>query len=328
MSNNDSIISGMLKRNTVQKSGTTFSLVLSLIGLCVCFTILSPYFLTVKNFLNIGVYTSIVGVMAAGITVAMLLGAMDISMYATATLSAIVAALLTNAGLPFAIVAIASLLAGAICGAINGTLIALFKIPAIIVTLGTMQIFRGVAYLVAGGQAIMIKNVSYSEIGRGSIFGIIPICLVIMIAIFIIIHFVLRHTIYGRRVYAVGGNQRASYLTGINVVKTKYIALIICGITSATAGLITSSQVSAAIPSNGQGSEMGVLSAVILGGISLAGGKGTVSGTVIGVLILAIIQNGLTLLSVKSFYQMVISGAVLIIAVLVDVIRSGALKEK
>ncbi|MBC5647626.1 ABC transporter permease [Christensenella tenuis] len=312
----------------IKNSGTTFSLVIVYIIMCIIFGLLSPHFFTVNNFLNIGIYSSIIGVMGAGVTVAMLLGAMDISQYATATLASIVAAMLLQEEVNLFVVIIAAIAVGISCGAVNGVLVAVLKIPAIIVTLGTMQIFRGIAYLLAGGKTIMIKNADFDLIGKGYIGNTIPICIVIMVLVFILIYYLLRHTGFGRTVYAVGGNESASYLSGINVVRVKFLALVLCGVCSAVAGLITSSQVGAAIPSNGVGSEMGVLSAVILGGISLSGGKGRISGTIIGVLILATIQNGLTLLSVQSFYQMIINGIVLILAVLMDVIRRGVLKKQ
>lgn len=308
--------------------GTTLSLILVYVGMCIVFSILSPYFLRVNNFTNILVYMSITGVMAAGVTVAMLLGAMDISQYAVATLASVLAAkVLTNGG-SLALAILVALVSGLVAGAFNGLFFAVLKIPAIVVTLGTMQIFRGMAYLCAGGATIMINDKAYEVIGKYYIADVLPVCVLIMIVVFAIIWIILGKTSLGRVIYAVGGNENASYLSGINVTVIKFTAMVICGVTAAIAGLITSSQVGAAIPSNGVGNEMPVLSGVILGGISLNGGKGHISGTIIGALILATIQNGMTLLSISSFYQMIINGFVLILAVLIDVLRSGALKRK
>jgi ribose/xylose/arabinose/galactoside ABC-type transport system permease subunit len=315
------------KRLGLKRGGTTFSLVLVYIAMCVVFTIMSPYFLRVKNFTNILVYMSITGVMAAGVTVAMLLGAMDISQYAVATLSSVIAAtIIVHGGSLFAAILVA-ILTGVAMGAFNGLCFAVLRIPAIVVTLGTMQIFRGMAYLFAGGATIMISSKSYDVIGKAYIGKYFPVCVLILIAVFAIIWLMLMRSKFGRLIYAVGGNENASYLSGINVALVKFMAMVICGATAAIAGLITSSQVSAAIPSNGVGNEMPVLSGVILGGISLNGGKGHISGTIIGSLILATIQNGMTLLSISTFYQMIINGSVLILAVLIDVIRSGALRK-
>jgi len=314
--------------NKLKNSSTTFSLILVYIVICIVLANLSPYFLSVRNFMNIGIYGSIMGVMGAGVTIAMLLGAIDISQYAVATIASIVSATMLAAGANIFTVLFVAILIGLCAGAVNATLIAILKIPPIIATLGTMQIFRGIAYLVTQGKTIMIDNSSFDIIGKGYLFHALPVPIVIVVCVFVITFYVLRYTSFGRRVFAVGGNEQTSYLSGINVISIKFGALLICSVSAAIAGLILSSQVGAAIPSTGAGQEMGVLSAVILGGISLSGGKGRISGTVIGILILATIQNGLTLLSVQSFYQMIINGVVLILAVLMDVIRSGQLRKK
>jgi len=312
----------------IKDSGTTLSLFFVYLILCAVFTILSPFFLTLNNFLNIGTYSSIIGVMAVGVTISMLLGAIDISQYSVATLSGMVAGILMSQGTNVFFVVLAALLVGVLCGVVNGLLIASLKISAIIATLGTMQIFRGIAYLTTNGSTVMIANPTYALIGRGFLFNAVPIALVIMIIAFILAFLMLKYTKFGRYVFAVGGNESASYLTGINIMKVKMKALIISAVCASVGGIIVTSQVGAAIPTTGIGMEMGVLSAVILGGLSLSGGKGKISGTLIGVLILATIQNGLTLLSVRTFYQMIINGAVLILAVTMDVIRSGALTKK
>jgi len=312
----------------LKNSSTTFSLVIVYLVICIVFANLSPYFFSVNNFLNIGIYSSIIGIMGAGVTVAMLLGAIDISQYSVATIASIVSAVLLSKGIGNGPVILIALLIGIVAGSVNGLLVSILKISPIIATLGTMQIFRGIAYLVTSGKTIMIDSEEFAYIGTGYLFDRIPLPIIIAVVVFIITYYVLRYTAFGRKIFAVGDNEDASYLSGINVVGIKFGALVICSMTAAIAGLILSSQIGAAIPSTGTGQEMGVLSAVILGGISLNGGKGRVSGTVIGILILATIQNGLTLLSVQSFYQMIINGLVLILAVLMDVVRSGELKKK
>lgn len=311
-----------------QQSGTTISLIIVYIIICIIFSFLSEYFLTVKNFLNIGTYASITGVMAAGVTVAMLLGHIDMSQYATLTIATMTVALMLQKNMPVGLTVAAAAAVGILCGAVNGSLISIFKIPGIIVTMGTMQVFRGIAYLTTNGNTVMIQNTSFGYIGKGYLFGGIPFSILLMLVVFGIISYILKYTNFGRKIFAVGGNEQVSYLSGINIGAVKFWGMIISGICAAIAGLITCSQVGAAIPSTGTGSEMEVLSAVILGGVSLSGGKGKISGTVIGVLILATIQNGMTLLSLQSFYQMIINGTVLILAVMLDVIKSGALKRE
>ena len=159
-------------------------------------------------------------------------------------------------------------------------------------------------------------------------FGVVPYVAIIAIVVLAIVYYILKFTSFGRKVYMVGGNEHASYLSGINVNRVKFVAFLISGVTAGIAGFLLAAQVGAALPQSGAGTEMTTISAVILGGISLAGGKGTISGIILGILILQTINNGLTLLSVNAYFQMVVSGSVLLIAVMIDVIRSGALKKQ
>jgi ribose transport system permease protein len=310
------------------RSNTTVSLILVYVAICLAFAFLSPFFMTVKNFLNIGMFTSIIGIMAAGVTVAMLLGAIDISQWAVAAVTGLMAASMLNHGQSLLAVFAVCLAIGLLCGSINGLLVAVCRIPAIIATIGTMSIFRGIGYLAVNGLTVMIDNKPFETIGTGRVLGVVPVAMLIVVVVLLVIWYILNYTAFGRKVYAVGGNVNASYLAGINVRAVTFGSMVICSVCAAFAGLMVASQVGAAIPSTGEGSEMDVLAAVILGGISLSGGKGRISGTVIGILILATIQNGLTMLSVPSFFQMIIRGTVLILAVLMDVVRSGALKKQ
>ena len=312
----------------IKNGGTTFSLIIVYIIICIVFSFLSPYFFTVSNFLNIGTYASIIGVMAAGSTIAMLLGAIDISQYAVATTSTVVGVLLITGDYPLPAIIASIVAVGAGFGFVNGFLTAYCHIPAIIVTLGTMQVFRAIGYIITSGNTMMFSHAGYSVFGKGYLAGVVPVPIVMVIITLVIAHYILSSTSFGRRVYAVGGNEKASYLSGINTKNTKMMALIICGITSSIGGIIISSQLGAVIPSNGVGAEMGILAAIILGGMSLSGGRGGIPGTVMGVLILATIQNGLTLLSTPSFFVMLINGIILILAVFLDVVRSGVMKKQ
>lgn len=317
-----------LPLNRFRNSSNTFSLFIVLIILCVVFSFLSPFFLQLTNFFNIGTASSITGIMAAGSMIVMLVGHIDMSQYAVLTLSSMVTALMLEAQMPLAATMLAALAVGILCGMVNGAIFAYVKIPGIICTMGTMSIFRGIAYLLTSGKSVMFKHEIFSYIGRGYVFGIIPFAVILMIIVFLLVAYVLKCTNFGRKIYAVGGSERASYLAGINASAIKFWAMLLSATCASIAGFVNSSQVGAAVPSTGQGAEMDVLSAVILGGVSLSGGKGTVSGTVLGILILAVIQNGMTLLSIPSFYQMLINGTVLVLAVFLDVLRSGALKKK
>ena len=198
-------------------------------------------------------------------------------------------------------------------------------------TTGDMRNAESLFALLTGAYPYQIKKheveILCGGIGRGRLFGVVPYLAIIAIIILAVIYYLLRYTTFGRQVYMVGGNENASYLSGINSKRVKFIAFLISGLTASIAGYLLSCQVGAALPQAGSGTEMETITAVILGGVSLAGGKGKISGTILGVLILQVIKNGLTLLSINEYYQMVVTGSVLILAVMIDVIRSGILKK-
>ena len=303
------------------KAGTNLSLVIALIVMAIVFGVLSPHFFTGRNLMNIVMYTSITATMAFGITVAMILAAMDLSQYALAAVTSMVAAILLESGCPVGVAILVALVMGAALGILNGVIVSFFGVNAIIATLGTQQIFRGCAYLVTDGKNIQIGNEVLIKMGRGSL-GPIPIVVIIMFAMFFITAYILRFTTFGRKIYAIGGNKTAAYLSGINIKLVQLGGFMYCGIAGALGGLLLAGQVGVAMPTAGSGAEMDVIASVVLGGVSLSGGNGKVSGTLLGALILQTISNGMTLLSIQSYWQMVIKGIVLIIAVLIDVMRS------
>jgi ribose/xylose/arabinose/galactoside ABC-type transport system permease subunit len=310
---------------SLKSSNNNVSLIIAFLAMCILFSLLTPHFLTLENFINIGTYSSIIAIMAFGLTVAMILGAMDLSQYAIATASGMLIALLNRIETPIGVAIILAILMGVVLGAINGIIVSFFGVNAIITTLGTQQIFRGIAYIVSDGKNITLKNEFFSFLGRGYVLGI-PIVMIFMAIIFAITFYVLKYTPFGRKVFAIGGNAYASYLSGINIKRVKMGAFIYSGITAALGGILLSAQIGVAMPTAGIGSEMDVIAAVILGGVSLAGGNGKVSSTLLGILILQTISNGLTLLSVQSYWQMIIKGFVLILAVLLDVMRTKRAK--
>lgn len=310
----------------IKAMGNTLSLGIALVLLSVVWAILSPYFLTLQNIMNVAMFASILAIRASGLTVSMITGGLDISQNAIGAVTALLCTLVSTAGAPFWVIILMVFGLGLLMGAINATLVSVFKIAAIITTLGTMQIFRGAAWLIKDAT-VMVRDPLIVKLGRGRLFGVIPYIAIIAVVILGIVYYVLNFTSFGRKVYMVGGNEHASYLSGINVNRVKFIAFLISGVTAGIAGFLLAAQVGAALPQSGAGTEMSTISAVILGGISLSGGKGKISGIILGILILQTINNGLTLLSVNAYFQMVVSGAVLLIAVMIDVIRSGALKK-
>ncbi len=306
--------------------GNTLSLTIAFVALCAVWTVLSPFFLTLQNIMNVLMFASILGIRASGLTVAMILGCMDVSQNSVGAIAALLAALAAAAGAPWWLVILLVFGLSLLMGFVNSTLISVFKIAPIITTLGTMQIFRGIAWLIKDAT-VMVKDPVLLRFGRGRLFGVVPFIALIAVGILTLTWYILKYTSFGRKVYMVGGNEQASYLSGINSNKVKFLAFTISSLTAGIAGFLLACQVGAALPQSGAGTEMSTISAVILGGISLSGGKGKISGTILGVLILQVINNGLTLLSVNAYFQMVVSGTVLLLAVLIDIVRSGMLKK-
>lgn len=309
-------------RISIDLKSTTFNVLIAYIAICIFFGILSPYFFSLKNFLNIGAYASIMGILATGLTMALITGGLDISISSIAAFAGMIVSALLKAEYPTIVCILAALCCGLVGGLLNGTIITKFKINPIITTLGTMSIFRGLSYALVQGKSITITNEAFLQIGRGFTLGI-PNSIIIMILSYIVIGYILSSTPFGRKIYAIGGNSYASYLSGINVNKTRFLLYLIAGVMSALAGIIMTAQNGAGLPQAGTGIEMDVVAAVILGGVSLAGGKGNVVGTFLGVLLLATVANGMVLLNIQSYYQLIVKGGILILAVLIDAVRGG-----
>ncbi len=303
-----------------------FSLLIALIVLCAIMSALSPYFFTVNNILNIGLAASVSGTMAAGLTIYMLMGALELSQYATSAFcGTLLGVLLNMLGWSIWPAMLAVMTASLVLGAINATLLTVGKIPPIIVTLGTMNVYRGFAYMLTGAKNLPLTDETLRFIGQGRVFGI-PTSVWILLISFIIAGFVLKYTPFGRKVYAVGANPKAAFLSGINVNRTRFIGMIIAAFVSGVAGILGAAQVMTSIPASGVGSEIEITTSVLIGGLGLAGGKGNISGVFLGMMILMIINNGMTLLSIQSYYQLLVRGAVLLLAVLIDTMRGGGFK--
>lgn len=301
---------------------TEYAILIAYLLMVVLFSFLSPVFFTVRNFLNIGLYSSVMGVTAVGMSFALLSGSFDLSVSSVMALTGmVIAGTIPDNGSPIPAILL-GISVGVVCGLVNSLLITKVKINPLIATLGTMSIIRGIAYLSTNGTSIMIKNSGFKVLGRGYILGI-PVSVIIMIMFFIIGWVILTKTPFGRKVYSIGGNSTASYLAGINVSRIRFAIFVIVGITASVSGILVTAQTGAGIPQAAQGLELDIVAAVILGGTSLSGGKGSIVGTFFGVLILATLANGLVLMNVPSFWQMVAKGAALILAVVVDVLRGG-----
>lgn len=293
----------------------------ALVILCIMWSIMSPYFLTINNVINISTYIAANGIMAAGLTVAMLLGGLDLSHMAVMALSGMTLGILYEMGASPVVFIAGAVLTGCVCGLINAVIITYMRIIPMIATIGTQFVFRALAFLSTDARNIPIRSETLETIGFGR-FLEIPVMFWIMLCVYIIISLFLKYTQTGRNIYSVGGSESASYLSGINVNKTKFIAYIICGVCSGIASVLYVAQTMTSMPNSGQNNEMNQIAAVVLGGLSLSGGKGTVSGTFAGMLLLAVIANGMTLLSLSPYLQMLIKGSILIIAVFLDAIRA------
>jgi ribose transport system permease protein len=289
-----------------------------LIVLMIVFSISSPHFLQVNNLLNIILQVSIIAICAFGMTYALIIGGIDLSIGSTIALSGTAAALLLQMNIPFFVVVLGVLLIGVILGAFNGVLIAKLHIPAFIVTVATMGIFRGIAYITTDGVPISVKDPSFLALGNKAVLGIqIPI--LILLALFFINHVVLSKTKFGRRAYISGGNEEAALYAGINVSRIKISVYVITSVMAAISGLILASRLYSAQPNAASGYELDAIAAAVLGGTSLSGGSGRMLGTLLGAIIIGVINNGMNLMNVPYFYQLIVKGLVILVAVYVDV---------
>ncbi|MCD8761686.1 ribose ABC transporter permease [Mammaliicoccus sciuri] len=292
---------------------------IGLILLIVVISIMNSAFLDLSNLLNLLRQVSINGLIAFGMTFVILTGGIDLSVGSILALSSAFTAILITSGIDPIVALIVGVLGGFLLGVFNGVLVTFGSMAPFIATLATMTIFRGLTLVVTDGNPITNLGDSYmfQLFGKGYFFGI-PVPAVTMIIVFIILAIILQKTTFGRHTYAIGGNEVASKISGIKVNRVKILIYGISGLMSALAGAILTSRLNSAQPTAGTSYELDAIAAVVLGGTSLTGGKGRIVGTFIGVLIIGVLNNGLNLLGVSSFYQQVVKGIVILIAVLID----------
>lgn len=302
------------------------ALLISLIGLCIISTIISPVFLSVNNLMNVLRTASLTAICAMGYMFVILLGEMDLSVGSMQAVVGIVSVMILNFTKNVPAALLGGIITGAVLGCINGLLVTKAGINSLIASLGTMAILRGSAYIITNGISIQANIPGFEVLGTGYV-GPFPIPFLIAVVIFAALYFVLNKTVFGRNIYAVGGNNSAARLCGINVGRIKMAAYIIVGVLTALSGYILACRLNSAQPNAGDGFEFQVISAVVLGGVSLSGGKGNLTGAVIGVLILSVLSNVLVLAGVSSFYQEVSRGIVILLAVYIDS-RNKRMAEK
>ncbi|WP_051529923.1 ribose ABC transporter permease [Anoxybacteroides tepidamans] len=302
-------------RFDVKKLGPLIGLIL----LCIVLTLLSNDFFTVDNWLNILRQVSINALIAFGMTFVILTGGIDLSVGSTLALSSAIAAGLMADGASGFVAMAAGIVAGLMMGALNGVIITKGRVAPFIATLATMTVFRGATLVYTEGRPItgFSNDLSFQMIGRGYFLGI-PVPIIFMLVIYALLYFVLRKTTFGRHTYAIGGNEEATRLSGIHVDRLKIWIYSLTGGLSALAGLILTSRLNSAQPTAGTSYELDAIAAVVLGGTSLSGGRGWIFGTLVGALMIGVLNNGLNLLDVSSFYQQVVKGAVILLAVILD----------
>ena len=294
-------------------------ILIGLFVLCAFLAFKNPKFLTPKNISNILRQTSTNLYLAIAMTMIIILGGIDLSVGAIIALTGVVTTgLIAFNGFPVWVAIIFGLLLGVVFGAFNGFVVASTDIPPFIVTLATMNIARGAAYVYTGGKPVRVMSDTFNFIGSGYIKGVIPMPVFYLVIIMIIASIIMNRTKLGRHIYAVGGNEEAARFAGINTKKTLFFAYTFSGLMAAISGIVLASRMFSGQPTAGDGAELDAIAAVVLGGTSMTGGSGKLGGTVVGALIIGVLSNGLNLMGVQSFWQYIVKGVVILVAVYAD----------
>ncbi|RRJ65677.1 ABC transporter permease [Paenibacillus oralis] len=311
MSTKNSALTAMFKSN--------IGIIFVLLILCVVLSIVSPVFLTTENLITVLRQVSNNVFLALGMTLVMILGGIDLSVGAIVAVSGtLTVGFMVNNGIPMPVAILLGIVIGTLLGFFNGVIITQFKLPAFIVTLATMNIAQGIAYIYSGGRSARITNDAYTQLGTGKLFGFLPLPVLYMVILIVIFIVLLNKTKFGTNIFAIGGNREAARLSGVRIKKVEIAVYTLAGLLSALAGIVLSARMYSGQPSVGQGYEMDAIAACVLGGVSMAGGRGRISGTIFGVMIIGVVSNGLNLMGVSSFWQLLVKGLIILIAVLID----------
>ncbi len=297
-----------------------YAIGVALLAELILFSQLSEFFFTSENILNVTLQTSITAIIAVGMTFVILTGGIDLSVGALVAFTGIVTTAAMSSSVPMPIALCIGLFSGALVGALAGVFITKFKITPFIVTLAMMTVCRGLAFMYTEGRPIWEVPPEFSVLGNGR-FMAVPIPTIIMIVVYVLAFLVLHRTRFGRYVYAVGGNKEAARLAGINTNKVLMQVYIISGTLASLSGILLASRMNSGQPNSGQMYELDVIAAVVVGGTSLTGGRGTIIGTFMGAMLIGVLRNGLNLLNVSSYVQMVMVGVVILLAVMFDQLR-------
>lgn len=310
----------------IQMFKSHMGILAGLLILCAVLSVMTTSFATVTNFFNVVRQVTINLFLACGMTYVILLSGIDLSVGSVIAVSGCISAgLITWNGMPVYVGILGGVLVGMLLGVVNAWIISSTNIPAFIVTLAMMNIGRGIARIYTKAQTISVLNDQYMFWGMGSIFGI-PIQLFCIIAVVAVSSFILNRTQMGRHIYAVGGNKQAAQYSGIRVKKVTFFVFIYCSLLASLAGILTVGRTFTATMTLGESAEMDAISAVVLGGTSMNGGRGTISGTVIGAIVIGVLKNGMNLLGIDSSWQFIVQGIVILIAVYLDYLKQKGIK--
>lgn len=310
----------------IQMFKSHMGILAGLLILCAVLSVMTTSFATVTNFFNVVRQVTINLFLACGMTYVILLSGIDLSVGSVIAVSGCISAgLITWNGMPVYVGILGGVLVGMLLGAVNAWIISSTNIPAFIVTLAMMNIGRGIARIYTKAQTISVLNDQYMFWGMGSIFGI-PIQLFCIIAVVAVSSFILNRTQMGRHIYAVGGNKQAAQYSGIRVKKVTFFVFIYCSLLASLAGILTVGRTFTATMTLGESAEMDAISAVVLGVTSMNGGRGTISGTVIGAIVIGVLKNGMNLLGIDSSWQFIVQGIVILIAVYLDYLKQKGIK--
>ena len=310
------------KKLEITGIGSFLVLIATMMLMFILFSRISRYFLTLNNMLNLLQQVCVLGIVSAGITLVILSGNLDLSVGSMLALSGIFAAYFIKVTNLWVLGFVGGLLVGTAAGAINATMINVLKMNPLIVTLGMASVWEGVTKLLNNGVPIGIFDKNFKFIGQGRVFGV-PFVIFIMLAVFGALIFILKYSKFGRNAYAVGGNAMSALYSGINVKMVRYIIYTLAGFFAGLAGVCYAAIVGSGTVTAGSSTTMNAIAAVILGGASLQGGVGNMFGTFLGVLLLGTIDNGLSILGVSSYWQLIVKGLILLFAIFVDVMRGG-----
>jgi ribose transport system permease protein len=312
-----------LRQNFFSHYGRQLGTLSGLLGLGAALWALTPHFLTISNLLNVAEQATIIAIIAVGMTFVIITGGIDLSVGSVLAFAGVVMASALHQGVPLPVALLVGLGIGLLCGLVNGLLITIGRLPPFIATLGMMSVARGTALMFTEGRPVSGFSEGFRSLATGEVVRV-PTPVIIMVVVYAVAYFVLARTKLGRYTYAIGGNEEAALLSGINVKLYKSLVYGLAGMLSGLAAILLTARLNSAQPIAGMNYELDAIAATVIGGTSLLGGEGTVLGTLIGALIMAVLRNGLNLLGVSSFIQQIVIGSVIIVAVLIDM----ALKKR